>query len=73
MEDEEQELEREPDEDLYHPNEHKEQLGRTWNKMDRAQARFVRKRPLSAQKVERQASLDYDWPKNIMHVQDGLF
>ena len=50
-----------------------EVLGRTRNKMDRAQARVVRKRPLSAQKVERQASLDYDWPKKIMHVQDGLF
>ncbi|KAL0864661.1 hypothetical protein Bca101_043779 [Brassica carinata] len=31
------------------------------------------KRPLSAQKVERQASLDYHWPKKIRHVQDGLF
>ena len=27
MEDEEQELEREHDEELYHPNEHKEKLG----------------------------------------------
>ena len=63
----------EHDEDLYHPNEHKEQLGRTWNKMDRAQERVVRKRPLSARKVEGQASLVYDWPNMIMHDHYGLF
>ena len=63
IEDEEPELEMEYEEDLYHPNEHMEQLGRTWNKMERAQKRIVRKRSLSAQKVKGQANLVYEWPK----------
>ncbi|KAG2304414.1 hypothetical protein Bca52824_033065 [Brassica carinata] len=53
----------EHDEDLYHPNEHKEQLGRTWNKMDRAKKSCSKKAFIG--KVEEQASLVYDWtPKD---------